>query len=72
MSLADEFRNNAKECAEKAKQARTAEDRVHWLSMAQWWHRLAEHAQDQDAVQEQIPSDNHEGNGNTDDEEPRS
>ena len=43
MGLPDEFRSSAQECFDRAKEAHTPEDRVVWLSMAQWWLRFAEH-----------------------------
>jgi hypothetical protein len=48
MELCDEFRARAQRCLALAGAAPTLEAHTHWLSMAQLWLNLAQHAEDQE------------------------
>ncbi len=63
MELADEFRRHASDCYRWAKEARSIADEVRWLEMAQFWLRLAQHAEEQEAMRPTGPSAKSEENG---------
>jgi hypothetical protein len=56
MNSADEYRNNAEDCMRMASLARDEGDRPLWVTMAQSWLRLAEHA---DHINGVLESDDH-------------
>ena len=66
MALSEEFRTNAQDCFERARNARTLENRIYWLGMAQFWLQLAQHAEEQATVRNADPSNAGDHNGNGD------
>ena len=64
MGLAEEFRARAGECFRWSKEARSIADQVRWLQMAQFWLRLAQHAEEREAMGSGDPSPKSEENGN--------
>ena len=54
MSSANQYRNNAQDCLRWAKAASDERDRPLWVTMAQSWLRLAEHA---DRVNHEVGSE---------------
>ena len=65
MELADDFRNRAQRCLKLAQEAPTLEAQTHWLSMAQLWFSLAQHAEEQEAafIGKTAPQLTADGNG---------
>ena len=49
MNLVEKFRRTAAECFRWAQDARTQQDNAMWLSMAQFWLQLAQHAEKREA-----------------------
>jgi hypothetical protein len=64
VDLGEEFRARAGECFRWSKEARSIEDQVRWLEMAQFWLRLARHAEEREAMASADPSSKSEENGN--------
>jgi hypothetical protein len=64
VDLAEQFRARAGECFRWSKAARSIEDQVRWLEMAQFWLRLARHAEEREAMGFRDPSVKSEENGN--------
>jgi hypothetical protein len=64
VDLAEEFRARAGECFRWSKEARSIADQVRWLNMAQFWLRLAQHAEEQEAMRSADPSSKSEDIGN--------
>ncbi len=64
MGLAEDFRARAGECFRWSKEARSIADQVRWLQMAQFWLRLAQHAEEREAMEFGDPSPKSEENGN--------
>jgi hypothetical protein len=50
MDLSNDFRTRGRRCLALAGAAPTLEAQAHWLSMAQLWHALAQHAEDQEQL----------------------
>jgi hypothetical protein len=48
LELATEFRSNALECLRLSREAVSIASQVHWISMAQLWFQLAQHAEDRE------------------------
>jgi hypothetical protein len=48
MDLSDDFRIRARRCLALAGAAPTIESQTHWLSMAQLWFSMAQHAEERD------------------------
>jgi hypothetical protein len=63
VDLAEEFRRHASDCFRWAKDARSIADQVRWLEMAQFWLRLAQHAEEQEAMRPTGASPKSEENG---------
>lgn len=66
MDLAEEFRARAGECLNWSKEARSIADQVCWLEMAQFWLRLAQHAEEREAIESVTPPSKSEDSGNGD------
>jgi hypothetical protein len=64
VDLAEEFRARAGECFRWSKEARSIADQVRWLEMAQFWLRLAQHAEEREAMGFRDPSPKSEETGN--------
>ena len=48
MSVDDEFRRNAAEAQQRAREARTDEERAYWLQLAEGWLALLQERQEED------------------------
>jgi hypothetical protein len=64
VDLAEQFRARAVECFRWSKEARSIADQVRWLNMAQFWLKLAQHAEEQEAMRSADPSSKSEEIGN--------
>jgi hypothetical protein len=50
VDLSDDFRKNAAECLKRSREAKTIEAQAEWLSMADFWLRLAQHGEERQAL----------------------
>jgi hypothetical protein len=69
LGLIDEFQKNADECFRLSENAISLEARAHWLSMAQFWLKLAMQTEEQDAISAIDPAidpENGKSNGDHD------
>jgi hypothetical protein len=64
VDLGEQFRARAGECFRWSKEARSIDDQVRWLNMAQFWLKLAQHAEEQEAMRSADPSSKSEEPGN--------
>jgi hypothetical protein len=55
LDLSDDWRKNAADCLKLSQEAHTLESRHYWLSMAAFWFRLAQHAEDREAIESADP-----------------
>src|SRR5258708_19151618 len=56
LELAVECRQHAADCLRLSRQAHTLESQTYWLSMAEFWFKLARHAEDSEAIESVDPS----------------
>jgi hypothetical protein len=50
LQLAEEFRQNARECLQFSREAHSIGSQTYWISMAQFWFQLAQHLEDREVT----------------------
>ena len=50
MEIPKQWRSKAADCLRLSREANTPESRSHWVIMAEFWFRMAQHVEDREAI----------------------